>query len=285
MKPNLIVGIAALGSWYLATIMFSQVPVPSQSAPAEREVIDDVALPDFAEIVDVKEKKQQFFAFLYPFIEQQNRLMDEKRQRLIALKNQVRLDDADVRWLAQLATKYRVKWKADETSQETSQLPSSLFDELLQRVDQIPPSLVMAQAANESAWGTSRFAREGNNLFGQWCFKSGCGIIPASRPEGKTYEVKRFGSVAGSVAGYFHNINSQPSYHQLRELRRGFRRVGRGHEAGEWLAEGLLAYSSRGEAYVEEIQAMIRSNGLSRYDQGLLGSPSLASEVRGTDAG
>ena len=84
---------------------------------------------------------------------------------------------------------------------ELSQFASDqdIINELILRVDVIPVSLALAQAANESAWGTSRFALEGNNVFGQWCYKKGCGIVPAERRSGATHEVKSFTSVERSV--------------------------------------------------------------------------------------
>ncbi|RRJ84445.1 glucosaminidase domain-containing protein [Aestuariirhabdus litorea] len=271
MQQGLRVCVIAVGCWWAATTYYGAPEGVSGEGAVSSSALLGKPLPDFNQIADVGEKKRRFFDFLYPFIVEQNRQIAETRSRLLALREK-EPNDRELRWLSDLARKYRVNWEVEEASA----VPPQVMDELLMRVDQIPPSLVMAQAANESAWGTSRFARQGNNLFGQWCFKPGCGIVPASRPEGKSYEVRRFKSVAGSVAGYFHNINSQPSYHELRELRRGFRRVGRGHEASEWLAEGLLAYSSRGEDYVREIQAMIRTNQLAEYDYGVLGSTGVA---------
>ncbi len=123
----------------------------------------------------------------------------------------------------------------------------------------------MAQAANESAWGTSRFAQQGNNLFGIWLFGEGAGLVPEQRPEGATYRVRVFGSLSASVAGYMHNLNRGHAYGKLRRLRARMRRT---HQPldGEVLAQGLLRYSERGAAYVAEIQAMIRHNQLRAVD-------------------
>ncbi len=263
--------ISALIAWYLTTLYHSDISIKEDDG-VEVEAIDPALLskplPDFAVITDVNEKKQRFFDYLEPFIDHENTLLAAKRERLKTLNAQSNYSAQDRQWLLDMVQRYRIHAQLSEDSV----IEDKVFAELLLKIDQIPPSLVMAQAANESGWGTSRFAREANNLFGQWCFKIGCGLVPASRPEGETYEVRRFDSMSGSVSGYFHNINSQPSYHSLRALRRNFRLVGRGHEAGEWLAEGLLAYSSRGEEYVREIQAMIRVNKLSQYDIGVLGN-------------
>jgi len=86
-------------------------------------------------------------------------------------------------------------------------------------VDTIPPSLALAQAANESAWGTSRFARQAHNYYGQWCFEKGCGIVPDRRDANKSHEVAAFDSPRESVARYLHNLNSNSAYKSLRDIR------------------------------------------------------------------
>ena len=117
----------------------------------------------------------------------------------------------------------------------------------------------MAQAANESAWGLSRFAQKGNNLFGQWCFKKGCGIVPGQRNAGANHEVRKFASINDSVASYMHNLNTGRAYKDLRKLRATLRSTNAAVD-GHTLAKGLIKYSSRGKAYVKEIQSMIKTN-------------------------
>ena len=152
---------------------------------------------------------------------------------------------------------------------ELSQFASDqdIINELILRVDVIPVSLALAQAANESAWGTSRFALEGNNVFGQWCYKKGCGIVPAERRSGATHEVKSFTSVEQSVQAYILNINSHPSYRYLREVRAVMReRQGKLDPMG--LAYGLDRYSERGNNYVDEVRNLIIQNNLRLRDEG-----------------
>ena len=132
------------------------------------------------------------------------------------------------------------------------------IQELLLRVDEIPTSLVLAQAANESAWGTSRFAQDGHNYFGQWCFKQGCGITPSNRAPGATHEVKRFNTPMDSVHAYFININTHRAYKTLREIRASAEKP----VSGVLLADGLLNYSERKQAYIDELKSMIISNNL-----------------------
>jgi len=120
---------------------------------------------------------------------------------------------------------------------------------------------VLAQGALESAWGSSRFARQANNLFGQWCFVPGCGIVPLQRSEGATHEVKAFASVGEAVEAYFYNINANGAYTTLRDIRQ----EDRAHQrplTGARMAGGLELYSGRGMSYVHELRNMIRSNKL-----------------------
>jgi len=209
--------------------------------------------PDFSAYTDVKQKKLDFFLFLLPKVKIANEGILNERRWLTQLPNHIKEDDQAS--LLALAKKYKVK--ADETKE--------IIEQLLTRVDTIPASLVLAQAANESAWATSRFARKGNNLFGQWCYVKNCGLVPKQRGKGQNHEVAQFKSVQQSIESYMRNLNSQYSYEDLRTLRqqlRGSKQVVSGH----LLAQGLLKYSTRREAYVEEIQAMIRQNGLAQYD-------------------
>jgi len=215
-------------------------------------------MPDFAGILDVKEKKAAFVNFLLPAIEQSNRLILQEREFLLSLKPE-HLSEAQWQALDIMALKYKQP-KFDEQS------ISEWIQMLLLKVDVIPPSLALAQAANESAWGTSRFAKLGFNLYGQWCFSEGCGIVPSARPAGQSYEVRLFDSPTASVQAYMLNLNAFHTYDELRRIRQAQRAQ---NEAltGEALAQGLLAYSQRREAYIEEIQAMIRFNGWQTLDR------------------
>lgn len=209
----------------------------------------EVLLPDFGAIYDVKQKKKAFFDYLTPFVKQINQELATEHNFIQSL--QASPDNAeDANHLAKLAKKYRVKQSQDFVS---------IKAELLRRVDQLPIELVLMQAANESAWGTSRFALQANNLFGQWCFKPGCGVVPEGRPQGETYEVKKFNHPADSVKSYFFNLNTGYAYEDLRIVRSTLRDLNEELDAMV-LAEGLLAYSTRREAYVDEIQKMISIN-------------------------
>jgi Bax protein len=145
------------------------------------------------------------------------------------------------------------------------------FAALKARVDIIPASLALAQAANESGWGTSRFVREGNALFGQWTWDSSQGIAPKDRQEGKgNYSVRSFPDLGGSVSAYMRNLNTHSAYKTLRKTRAAMRASGKA-PSGHALAGGLLRYSQRGKAYVEEIRGMISYDDFQRFDSARLG--------------
>ena len=224
------------------------------------------ALPsDLADVADVKLRKTLFFRALLPIVLAENAMLEEVRNHIIKLlgKGVQQLSSAERRWLESVADQYKVD--GDIASENVQRL-------LLRRVDVVPPSLVLAQAANESAWGTSRFALNGNNLFGQWTYKLK-GIVPMDRAEGANHSVRVFSSLDDSVRAYIHNINTNLAYTELREMRQQMRSNGE-RLSGHQLAEGLQAYSARGDAYVDEIQSMIRSNQLPSLLKGVSLFPS-----------
>jgi Bax protein len=131
--------------------------------------------------------------------------------------------------------------------------------ELVGRVDLIPLSMIMAQAAIESSWATSRFAREGNNLFGIWTWGER-GMVPESREEGEKHKVAAYDSILDSVRAYILILNRLPAYSKLRLIRR--------HTMNPLkLADGLLYYSQRRDSYVWEIKDLIKHNELRQYEK------------------
>lgn len=217
----------------------------------------DSDLPDFSAYEDTDAKKDAFFSFLYPRILLANARILIQRQHLLNLSQQETLSEDDLEWLRQQSDRLRVP--AELGSDE-------MFEMLLRRLDVVPPSLVMAQAANESAWGTSRFARKGNNLFGQWCFSEGCGLVPNSRSQGASHEVASFPSPYHSIRSYIQNLNRHQTYMALRNTREQFRQDNE-PISGPALAQGLIGYSERGAEYIKEIRSMIQFNNLAYYDQ------------------
>ncbi len=212
-------------------------------------------MPDLSSERNIRLRKVRFFEYLLPVVQNENQRLADIRRRLVYIQEIERLGRkpgaADSRWLDLILKEFRLPLSEDHTAE--------FWKELFLRVDQIPETLVLVQAANESAWGTSRFAREGNNLFGQWCFSPGCGIVPEGRPQGETYEVARFESIAHAVAAYMRNLNTGEAYQGLREKRAEFRRRGQTATAAD-LAGGLLRYSQRGEDYISELLGMLRVN-------------------------
>ena len=217
------------------------------------------AAPVFSEIENVREKKEQFFDFLAPKITHAN--AEILKARAFLLKHRTQLSEGQSLDASVVARIKALSALCKVASPSVMNAMDITWDKLLQRVDTLPVSLVLAQAANESGWGTSRFALDGNNFFGVWCYVEGCGLKPKQRDQGATHEVKRYASIYDSVTAYIHNINTNSAYTDLRAIRMSLRGLNT-PSLGSQLAEGLRAYSVRGEAYVREIQAMIRSNRL-----------------------
>lgn len=211
------------------------------------------SLPDFRQYTAGPERKAAFFEYVRPLVDAENKRILDTRERLLAIAAQGDPGWFDRRWLLRLAERYRIE--------DPNPADPGLVDRLLRRVDAVPMSLALAQAAKESGWGTSRFAREGNNLFGEWCYEPGCGIVPGARAEGRRHEVEAFLSPRRSVASYLHNINTHPRYAAFRRERAGLRETD-APLSGVVLAEQLSHYSERRNAYVEELKQLILANGL-----------------------
>ena len=216
--------------------------------------LHDVILPNFASIRDVKEKKKQFFAFIKPAILAENESILTLRSEVERLIAQLTLEqpftEQEHTFVADLSKQYRVSKKFS--------LLRQLY-ELQLKVDVIPPALILVQAANESAWGTSRFARIGLNFFGVWCYKKGCGMVPSGRNVGAKHEVAAYSSVKQGVSRYLKNINTNSAYMVFRTIRGQLREQDQ-TLSPEILATGLIPYSERGTDYVLELTEMIRHN-------------------------
>jgi Bax protein len=209
---------------------------------------------DLVHLQNVDLKKSLFFRTLLPMALQVNDEIEADRDRLLGLKAKrdagEPLTSGETVWLARIAAKYESE-------------PDS-FEQLLRRVDGVPPSLVLAQAAEESGWGTSRFVREGNALFGQWTWSvDHRGIVPTERGDGETHKVRAFPSVKGAIAAYVHNLNTHPAYERFR-LQRA---VG---ASGYQLTATLDQYSERREKYVDTLRSIMSANRLAALDQAKL---------------
>jgi Bax protein len=190
---------------------------------------------------------------LLPIVERENDRLRGLRsdvKRLLTDLESGRATDAQRQHLLALARRYRVNGKILEEAEARR--------DLLTRIDTIPSALALAlaQAANESAWGSSRFAREGNNLFGIWTYDESKGMVPKGRPQGAKYLVRKFENYDASVRYYLHTLNSHPAYQPLRDARAQARSQGKQPEATK-LAAGLVRYSAKGELYVKLIRQLI----------------------------
>lgn len=237
---------------------FVNPPRSPIGAGSEKPVLSSEVVPNFAIYTKVIDKKMAFFQYLMPEIVRQNERILSERNFIVALQNQWETENRDETVLNSIQQQ-RIKVLARKYYVDYTGLSDRFFERLLVKVDVIPYELVLVQAANESAWGTSRFAREGFNFFGMWCFKKGCGFVPRRRDEDRDHEVEKFQNLSQGVAKYLNTLNRHFAYEDLRYIRAVFRKTQQPITA-EMLAEGLLHYSERGQAYVEELQSMIRVN-------------------------
>ncbi|MEP3247990.1 MAG: glucosaminidase domain-containing protein [Sneathiella sp.] len=223
-----------------------------------RYFVDQIPV-DILDIQKVSTRKQVFLSVALPLILKINEDIQEERDRLIkivALQSfRTELSDDNQRWLDALAEKY--EGRSDD------------LDDLLMRVDTIPTSLALAQSIEESGWGTSRFAREGNALFGQRVWSAGDGLVPHERAEGQSYEVKVFDQLLSSIQDYAMNLNSFHAYEEFRAERARLKDI-YGTASGYALSRALQSYSERGDAYIETLQMLIRVNDLDQFDDARL---------------
>lgn len=205
--------------------------------------------------------KTQFIDFIAKHAQATNEDIIKHRKEVLAgfhqhLKNQPL--SAEQHWvLLNIAKAYKIH-HPDFSSALT-------WQKLIMRVDIVPVSLVIAQAINESAWGRSRFAREGHNYFGQWCYSKGCGIVPLRRTPGANYEVRKFKNVGESVSSYMLNLNTTHLYYEFRTHRHTLR-LSNQPITGLALVEGLIMYSTRRQAYVDSIRGIIKTYQLEHFD-------------------
>jgi len=218
-----------------------------------------------AATLDIEAKKQLFFRSVTPLALRANERVLAERTRLQGLELLLaaggQLPDAEANWLAALAERYGLRSRKPLGAEER-------IRRLKRQVDTLPVSLIVAAAAEESGWGTSRFADEGNALFGQWT--RGQGLKPRrQRPAHADYRVKAFATPLESAHSYLLNINRHPAYGALREARAKLR-AARQPLSGLALVSHLQAYSERGEAYVAALASLIRGNDLEALDRARL---------------
>lgn len=268
--PQVRLGIDSLEALFedleygLAEVRAGQRPVP-------RLFVAEIP-PGLESIEDVDRRKRAFFRMMLPLILKVNEGILNDRSRVLRLRDQMSegrpLAPPDADWLRAIADYYRL---------DADRVADIDFDRLLRRIDLIPPSLALAQAAEESGWGTSRFARQGNALFGQWTW-GGEGIVPKNRAEDKTHRIKAYPSLFAAVRDYARNLNTHAAYRELRARRLAARRQD-GMARGWDLAATLTSYSERGPEYVDSLHTIMRANDLAAFDRARLAPQLLVADL------
>ena len=254
---------------YYASLGYTLDAPATENAPVPRVYLS--AFPeDWGGALEVELRKSLFFRSVMPLILAVNETIKEERRRLLVVRRIVGrgapLGDMDRRWLAGLAIRYQMR--GGDGSEALLSPPE--IAELARRVDALPVSMALAQAAVESAYGTSRFARQGNALFGQW--STGQGIVPLKRREAAgDHRIAAFGTLLKSARAYAMNLNTHAAYREFR-LSRAARRGDGGAFDGHALAAYLGPYAETGAEYVAIVRRVIRQNGLGRLDGARLGT-------------
>ena len=217
--------------------------------------IDIGLLPnEIKNIGNTKKRKDMFIKIVLPLIVKENNKIRIDRKRLFAILNKNSNTDIEKKWLEKKYKQYGVR---------QNDLPT-----LKIRMDEIPVSLAIAQAAKETGWGTSRFALKGNALFGQWTW-SGEGLKPANAAEGNAHTVMPFHSLQLSVRAYLRNLNTHSSYRNLRKARTELRNQNKMLDS-IILAKHLDKYAETGNQYIEVLQKIIEQNNLKDFDEARL---------------
>ncbi|MDV6317459.1 protein bax [Chromohalobacter sp. HP20-39] len=249
-----VIAVALLGALGVAAMpppLDAYAASPSQDGQtlesnADTPALDPVEeMPDLREYVAGPERKAAFFELLVPLVEAENAKIQAQRDWLLEVRErQEALSDAEKAHLQRLCTDYEIECGTPNT-----------FEYLLSRVDTVPLELVAIQAVEESGWGTSRFARQGNNLFGLRCFSDGCGLAQ----EGSERRYQQFASVQESIEHYLHNLNTHQAYLALRQKRAALTANGQPVTAKS-LIHTLDNYSVSDD-YFDILLALLRTNG------------------------
>tara|TARA_B100001250_G_C19685848_1_gene738007 strand:+ start:25 stop:1086 length:1062 start_codon:yes stop_codon:yes gene_type:complete len=224
----------------------------------EKKLVKPVALtllPQEIKLIESTKKRKEFFIqIILPLILKENNNIKLDRKRLFTIINKSNNTKVEKKWLNQKYKQYGI--------------PSKDLSILKIRMDEIPVSLAIAQAAKETGWGTSRFAQEGNALFGQWTW-SGEGLKPKESDKNEGHKVMKFNVLQASVRAYQRNLNTHSSYKEFRKARAKLR--DKGLELDSLiLAQHLDEYAETGEQYVDVLQKIIKQNSLKDFDDAKL---------------
>ncbi len=215
---------------------------------------------NFNELQDVEVKKKLFYLITLPIIHETNGLIFNDRKMIINIEKKflrTDLNENETNEVIRLSKKYKLDY---------STIDLKLFRDLKQRINIIPVSLALAQAIVESGWGQSRFALEGNALYGQWTTNEQKGLIPEDRDKDKTHAVRKFENLKESVQAYMHNINTHRAYYSFRVVRRIAERV-QYTDPISAKVKFLAAYAEIGQEYVDKLELIIESNKLREFDR------------------
>ncbi|MDC0627993.1 glucosaminidase domain-containing protein [Pelagibacteraceae bacterium] len=205
---------------------------------------------DLDEIQSVKLKKETFIKIVLPLIVAENEKILEDRFKLKKITSRKITTDLEKQWLRQKFLEYKVK--------------KGNVEELKIKMDIIPASIALAQAAKESGWGTSRFALEGNAIFGQWTW-NGKGIAPLHRDKEKNHKILKFPILRASVKAYKNNLNSHKSYIKFRAMRKDLRDKNK-KISGLELTKALDKYAETGSEYTRILEQIINQNKLMDFE-------------------
>ena len=205
---------------------------------------------DLDNLQSVQLKKETFIKIVLPLVVAENEKILDDREKLKILVDKKFTTDSEKQWLRQKLMEYKVK-KSD-------------LNDLMLKMDIIPVSIALAQAAKESGWGTSRFALEGNAIFGQWTW-DGQGIAPLKRDDNKNHKILKFPILRASVKAYKNNLNTHKSYSKFREKRKQLRDKNKSI-SGLSLTETLKNYAQTGSEYTKILNQIITQNRLSDFE-------------------
>ena len=208
-----------------------------------------------ANIDNIGDRKKLFIKVILPLVIYENNKILEDRNYLNQISSEKSLSEQETVWLNKKLKEYKVK--------------AGDIEELKKRMDVIPPSLAIAQAAYETGWGTSRFAMEGNSLYGARTWKKGKGIVPNDRGEEQKFEVLSFKIIRASISSYKKNLNTHQSYNEFRKAR-AIQRKEKNRVFGLELSQYLNKYSEIGGVYVQRLKKIIEQNSLTDFDESVL---------------
>jgi Bax protein len=253
---------------YYESIGYTSCVVENADFTVPRIYLDTID-NNWADDEPVATRKSLFYRSMLPLVLRVNEQISAERSYLQVLAQQHREGlepgEEDLAWLENLARRYEVVQETEPVA-----LTDEFFEKIFLRVDTIPVSMALGQMAYESGYATSRFAAEGNALFGQWCW-GGEGIMPENRREDRgDYRIADFPTLIDSIKAYAMNINTHEAYSNFRLARAEQRREQKGGLDGYSLVNTLELYSERRQEYVETLQGIIGHNNLTIFDRAKL---------------